>query len=182
MITIKAQVADQTGLAVRKDTLSLMDVNGFTRLKEFLGNEEDFQRWSKKTDALFAGMIKESEMMMEWSAEQVTEITMEHVELEFTPTTTNVARCVPSWEFVQKGKLVAHEHFSWTTLSIGTSRWNRARKKLNDSSDGEIKPAGLEAIGARGTREACVSQLFSLENIWKHLPENRGRMWRRSLA
>ena len=36
----------------------------------------NFQQWSKKTEAFFAGVIKESEMMLEWAAEQPTEITM----------------------------------------------------------------------------------------------------------
>ena len=43
--------------------------------KEFSGKEEDFQQWSKETKAFFAGVIKESEMMLEWAAEQPTEIT-----------------------------------------------------------------------------------------------------------
>ena len=55
VITLKAQVADQSGLAdavrainnlataqVRKDTLS--DVKGLGRPKEFSGKEEDFQQ------------------------------------------------------------------------------------------------------------------------------------------
>ena len=54
----------------------------------------------KKTEAFFAGAIKESEIMLVWSAEHVTETTVEHVELELTPTTTNVERCVPNVEFV----------------------------------------------------------------------------------
>ena len=40
------------------------------RPKEFSGREEDFQQWSKKTEAFFAGLIKESEMMSEWAGEQ----------------------------------------------------------------------------------------------------------------
>ena len=59
-ITLKAQVADQPGLAdavrainnlataqVRKDTPSLIDVKGLGRPKEFTCKEEIFQRWSK---------------------------------------------------------------------------------------------------------------------------------------
>ena len=52
---------------VRKDTPSLIDVKGLGRPKEFIGREEDFQRWSKKTEAFFAGVTKESEMMLEWA-------------------------------------------------------------------------------------------------------------------
>ena len=40
--------------------------------------------------------------MLEWTAEQVTVITMDHVELKFTPTATKVERGVPYLEFVLK--------------------------------------------------------------------------------
>ena len=79
LITLRAQVAAESGLAdavrainnlataqVRKDTPSLIDVKSLGRPKEFTGREEDFQQWSKKTEALFAGVIKESEMMLEY--------------------------------------------------------------------------------------------------------------------
>ena len=56
----------------KKDTPSLIDVKGLGRPKGFSRKEEDFQQWSKKTEAFFAGVIKESEMMLEWSAEQPT--------------------------------------------------------------------------------------------------------------
>ena len=85
---------------VRKDTPSLIDVKGLGRPKEFAGCEEDFQLWSKKTEAFFAGVIKESEMMLEWAAEQPTEITTTAIDLEFLPTDTNVDRGVQNLEFV----------------------------------------------------------------------------------
>ena len=71
---------------VRKDTPSLIDVKGHGR------REEVFQQLSKKTEAFFAGAIKESEMMLEWAAEQPTEITMTTIDLEFLPTDTNEDR------------------------------------------------------------------------------------------
>ena len=68
---VRAQVAADSGLAdavrtinnlataqVRKDTPSLIDVKGLGRPKGFTG-----QRWSKKTEAFFACVIKESEMV-----------------------------------------------------------------------------------------------------------------------
>ena len=80
-VTLRAQVAAESGLAdvvrainnlataqVRKDTPSLIDVKGLGRPNEFTGREEDFQQRSKKTEAFFAGVIKESEMMLEWTA------------------------------------------------------------------------------------------------------------------
>ena len=60
---------------VRRDTPSPIDVKGLGRPKESTGKEEDFQQWSKKTEAFFAGVIK-----LEWSAEQVTEITHELID------------------------------------------------------------------------------------------------------
>ena len=79
VFTFRAQMAEESGFAdvvrpinnlataqVRKDISSLIDVKGLGRPKEFIGCEEDFQHWSKKTEAFFAGVIKESEMMLEW--------------------------------------------------------------------------------------------------------------------
>ena len=78
VFNLRAHVAAASGLAdavraisnlataqVRKDTPSLIDVNGLGRPKEFAGREEDFQQWSKKNEAFFAGVTKESEMMLE---------------------------------------------------------------------------------------------------------------------
>ena len=76
---------------VRKDTPSLIDVEGLGRPKEFTGREEDFQQGSKKTETFVAGVIKESEML-EWAAEQPTEITTTAIDLEFLPTDTNEDR------------------------------------------------------------------------------------------
>ena len=84
---------------VRKDTLCVIDVKGLGRPTELIGKEEDFQQWSKKTEAFFAGDIKESGILLERSAEQVTEITWKHVELEFPTNTKNVERGVLDLEF-----------------------------------------------------------------------------------
>ena len=74
-------------------------MNGLGRPKEFTGRE-DFQQWSKKTEAFFAGVIKESEMMLEWAAKQATEITTTAIDLEFLPTDANEDRGVHYLEFV----------------------------------------------------------------------------------
>ena len=94
LLSLRAQVTAQAGLAeaarsinnlatahVRKDTPSLIDVNGLGRPKQFSGKEEAVQQWSKKTEAFFAGVIKVSEMMLEWAAEQTAEITTELINL-----------------------------------------------------------------------------------------------------
>ena len=71
--------------------------------------EEDFQQRSKKTEAFFAGVIKESEMMLEWSAAQAAEITTELINSEFLPTETNQERGVQNLEFVlQQNAYCAH--------------------------------------------------------------------------
>ena len=75
LISLRAQVAAESGLAdavraidnlataqVKKGTPSLIDVKGLGRPKEFTGREEDFQQWSTKTEAFFAGVIKESDV------------------------------------------------------------------------------------------------------------------------
>ena len=72
----------------------------FGRPKEFSGKEEDFRQWSKTTEAFFAGVIKESEMILEWAAEQPTEVTTTAIDLEFLPTVTNAERGVQNLEFV----------------------------------------------------------------------------------
>ena len=105
VFTLNAQVAAQSGVAdavrainnlataqVQDDTPSLIDVERLGRPKELSGKEEDLPRWSKWMEALFAGVIKESEMMLEWFAEQATEISTELIDLEFLPTETNVER------------------------------------------------------------------------------------------
>ena len=99
LFTLRAQVAAESGLA---DAVSLSDVKALGHPKEFTGREEDFQEWSKKTEAFFAGVIKESEMMLEWAAEQATEITTTAIELEFLPTDTNEDRGVHNLEFVSQ--------------------------------------------------------------------------------
>ena len=206
VFTLKSQVVDQSALAdgvramnslathqVRRDTPSPIDVKGRGRPKESTGNEEDFQQWWKKTEAFFAGVMK-----LEWSAEQVTEITHEPIDLEFLPIVTNVKRRVRHLEFVlhqmhttlmalttyqvndrvantRKKPLEAWRRLQkrydpttggrkriWhrTIISFGgcslselqaeIERWesyvSRYEKKFQDTSDDEIKVAGLEGI------------------------------------
>ena len=40
-------------------------MKGLGRPKEYCCKEEDNQQWSKKTEAFFAGVVKESEMILE---------------------------------------------------------------------------------------------------------------------
>ena len=64
-------------------------MKGLGHPREFSGKGEDFQQWSKKTEAFFAGVIVAFEKMLEWAAEQTTEITRELIDREFLPTATN---------------------------------------------------------------------------------------------
>ena len=64
-----------------------------------LWQREDVQQWSEKAKAFFGGVIEESEMMLEWLAEQAAEITTELIDLEFLPTSTNVERGTQNLEF-----------------------------------------------------------------------------------
>ena len=128
VITLKAQVPDQTGLAeaarainnpttaqVWEPTPSLIDVKGLGRPKEFTGKEEDFRQWYNKTEAFFAGVIQECEMMLEWAAEQLTEITKQLTDLEFLPTATNVDRGVRNLQFVLQQM---HTQHSWLSRVV----------------------------------------------------------------
>ena len=124
LFTLRARVAAESGLAdalrainnlaiaqVRKDTPSLIDLKGLGRPKEFSGGEEDFQQWSKKTEAFFSGVIKESEMNLEWAAEQTVEITTTAI-----CRVENVDRGVQNLEFVQQ------MHMTHTALAVANSR------------------------------------------------------------
>ena len=138
LLTLRAQVASQVqnnnlAAQVRKDTPSLIDVDGFGRPKEFSGKEEDFQQWSKKTEASFAGVIKESEMMLEWAAEQTTEIAA-----------TNQERGVQNLEFVPKQMhtaLVALTNYEANDIVANSRKksleaWRRLQKRYDPTTVG----------------------------------------------
>ena len=88
LLTIRAQIAPRvqmseavhaadilTAAQAHEDAPNLIDVNSQGRPKVFSGKEEDFQPWAKKMEAFFAGVIKESEMMLWWAADKTMEIT-----------------------------------------------------------------------------------------------------------
>ena len=157
LFSLRAQVAAQSGLAeavqtinnlataqVRKDTPSLIDVNGLGRPKEYSGKEEDLQQWSKKTEASFVVVIKESEMMLEWAAEQTTEMTTKIINREFRPTATNQEQGVHNLEFVLQQMhtaLMALTSYEANDM-IANSRknpleaWRRLQKRYDPASGG----------------------------------------------
>ena len=157
LFTLRAQVAAESGLAdavrainnlataqVWKDTPSLIDVKGLGRPKEFTGREEDFQQWSKKTEAFFAGVIKVSEMMLEWAAEQPTEITTTASDLEFLPTDTNEVRGVQNLEFVLQQMhtaLMALTSYEANDIVANSRKnpleaWRRLQKRYDPTTGG----------------------------------------------
>ena len=158
--TLGAQVAAESGLAdavlavravnnhatgrVRKDAPSLIDVKGLGRPKEFTGRDEDFQ-CSKKTEVFFAGVIKEFEMMLEWAAEQVMEITTTAIDLEFVPTDTNEDRGVQNLVFVLQQMhtaLMALTSYD-SKDSVANSQknpleaWRRVQKRYDPTTGGK---------------------------------------------
>ena len=163
LFTLRAQVAAESGLAVavrainnlataqvRNDTPNRNDVTGLGRRKEFSGKEEDFQQWSKKTEAFFAGVIKEFLMMLEW------EITTA-IDLEFLPTATNQERGVQNLEFV-----LQHMHTALVALMsyeandiVANSRknpleaWRRLQER-HDPTTGRRKRNLLRTIISPG--------------------------------
>ena len=114
------------------------------RPKEFSGKEADFQQWSKKTEAFLAGVIKESEMMLEWAAEQTTEITTELIDREFLPTHTNEDRGVQNLEFVLQQlhtALMALTSFEANDIVADSRKnpleaWRRLQKRHDPTTGG----------------------------------------------
>ena len=171
LFTLGAQMAAESGLAdavrainnhptsqVWKDTPSLIDVKDLGRLKEFTGCEKDFQQWSKKTEAFFAGVIKESEMVLEWASGQPTEITKTAIDLEFLTTDTNEDRGVQNLEFVLQQMHTAHmaPTSDEANDTVANSRknpleaWRRLQKRY-DPTTGKRKRNLLRTIFSLGT-------------------------------
>ena len=109
-------------------------MKGLGRPKEFTGREEDFQQWPKRTEAFFAVVIKESEMMLEWAAEQPTEITTTAIDLEFLPTDTNEDREVQTLEFV-----VQQMHTALLTLTSYEATLSPTRGRIHWRHGGDCR-------------------------------------------
>ena len=190
LFALRAQVASQVQTAeaaqainnlataqVRKGTPSLIDVKGLGCPKEFSGKEEDIQHWSKKTEAFFAGVIKESEVMLEWAAEQTTEITTELINREFLPTATNQERGAQNLEFVLQQMhtaLMALTSYEANDIVANSRKnpleaWRRLQKRYNPTTGGRkrnlrrtiISPGRcslLELQAGIERWESCVSR------------------------
>ena len=116
---------------------SCINTNDAGRPKVFSGKEEDFQPWAKKMEAFFAEKIKESAMMLEWAADQTTEITTELINREFLPTTTNQERGVQNLEFILQQIYTIFwtsrvaKQTTWLTTR-GRTHWRRGSDYRND--------------------------------------------------
>ena len=121
---------------VREDTPNLIDVNGLGRPKEFSGKEEDFQQWSKKTEAFFAGVIKESEMMLEWASEQPTEITTTAIDLEFLLTDTNEDRGVQMHTALMALTSYEANNIVANSRKNPLEAWRRLQKRYDPTTGG----------------------------------------------
>ena len=103
LFTLNAQVAARAQIAAAVQVVNNLTTaqvrrdpseSHLGRPKEFSGKEEDFQQ------ALFSGVMKEFEMMLEWASEQRTEISTELIDQEFLPIMTNQERGVQNLEFI----------------------------------------------------------------------------------
>ena len=81
------------------------------------------------------GVIKESEMMLEWAAEQATEITTTAIDLKFLPKDTNEDRGVQNLEFVLQEMHTALMTRMTLSPSRGRIRWLEARRRLQKRYD-----------------------------------------------
>ena len=119
-------------------------MNGFGRPKEFIGREEDSQQWSENTEAFFAGVIKESEMMLEWAAEQPTEITTTAIDLECLSTDTKEDIRVQNLEFVLQQMytaLMALTSYEANDILANSRKnpleaWRRLQKRFDPTTGG----------------------------------------------
>ena len=115
------------------------------RPKEFTGREEDFQQWSKKTEAFFAGVIKESEMIC-WSGQLNSrrKSRRKAIDLEFLPTDTNEDRGVQNLVFVLQQMHTALMAFTSYEADdmVANSRknpseaWRRLQKRYDPTTGG----------------------------------------------
>ena len=196
MLSLRAQVTAQSGLVdavrainnlataqVRKDTPSLIDVKGLGRPKEFSAREEDFQKWSKKTEAFFAGVIMESEMMLEWTAEQPKESTMTAIDLEFAD------GCEQGQRSAKPGGVVQQMHTALMALVtneandiVANSRknpveaWRRLQKRYDPTTGGRnrnllrtiISLGRCSLLELQGCIERWESYVSRYEKKMKH--------------
>ena len=122
--------------------------------KKFSGKEEDFQQCARKTEAFFAEVIKESEMMLEWASDQPMEITTTAIDLEFLPTDSNEGRGVRNLELI-----LQHMHETLMTRTsqeandiVANSRknsleaWRRLHERYDPTGGGRQRNIHLTII------------------------------------
>ena len=108
------------------------------------------------TSKLFLFRPKESEMMLEWSAEQGTEIiTREAIDLEFLPTNTNVERGLQNLEFALQQMHTAKKALTSTKpTTLSPSRGRILREPGDDYRSDTIQRQ------EEGNETSCVRSLL----------------------
>ena len=140
LLAVRGQLASR----VHEDIANPIDVNIQGCPNQFSGKGEDFQQCSRELQTFLAGEIKESEMMLEWAADQMREITTNAIDLKFMPTDTNKGRRVRNLEFV-----LQHVHEMLRTCTsqeangiVANSRknpveaWRRLHERYDPSAGG----------------------------------------------
>ena len=156
ILSLRAQVQAQAGMGEavtairelaaahgRKEQPSLIDAKGLGKPKEFSGKEEDFQQWSQKTESFCTGVIPMAEFMLEWAADQATEIVGASIEVEFGDAAEE-GREVPNLDFV-----LAQMHTALMALTHGEANdivanakknpleaWRRLQKRFDSTTGG----------------------------------------------
>ena len=128
------------------------------------------------TEAFFAGVIKESEMMLEGSPDQATEITTTAIKKEFPPTVTNVERGVQNLEFVlQQVHIALMALTSYETVANSRKNpleaWRRLQKRYDPTTGGRkrslrttIAPGRCSLLELSGAIERWESYVSRYEN------------------
>ena len=140
---------------------------------------------SKKTEAFFAGVIKESEMMLELATEQTIDITTTIVDLEFLPSDTNADREVQNVDLV-----LQQIHTALMALAsceakdiVANSRknpleaWQRLQKRY-DPTTGRRKRNFLRTIISLG--RCSLLEIKRRSNAWNLVVsryENKLKEW-----
>ena len=105
--------------------------------------EEDFQQWSKKTEAFFAGVIKVSEMMLAWDTEQARKSRRQQL-ISSLCRRTHEDRGVQNLEFVlqqMQTALVALTSYEANDIvansrKIPLEAWRRLQKRYDPTTGG----------------------------------------------
>ena len=163
LFTLKAPVAARVQIAAAVQVVNNLTAAHVVRDAPSLINAKDLgrpgilwqgrgQHWSKETKALFAGVTKESEVMLEWAAEQTTEISTELIDREFRSNATDQEREARNLELIlqQIHAVLADFTMGEAKDIVANSRknpleaWRRLQKRYDPNSRRKAeKPSSL---------------------------------------